>query len=626
MRPKSDYIGTPEKKHTFTCINIAIIVAFSLIFFRLWYLQIIKGEYFRNLSENNRIRIQEIPAPRGIIYDREGYPLVESFPSFDVSFFRQDVQDLQALIPTLSQILTMNPEKLQARLNMAKGFSPFQSIKVKTDIQREELAAVETHRLDLPGVVVDVVIRRNYPYGSLASHLIGYLGEISPEELTREEFINHKAGYLIGKYGLEQKFEPDLMGENGGQQLEVNALGRKMRVLENVDPNPGNNLFLTLSFELQKVAEQVLAGKGGAVVVMDPQNGDILALASKPDFDPNLFARGISPESWKGLVGNPASPLQNRAIQGQFPPGSVFKIITAAAGLEEKVITPETSFHCPGSFFFGNREYLCWKKEGHGRISLRQAIVASCDVYFYQLGMRLGVDRIAKYAFALGLGQITGFPLGHEKPGLVPTSAWKLKRFKIPWQAGETLSIAIGQGYNLVTPLQIATMVSALGNEGKVYQPRLVKSIKAPHGETIKEFSPLVLKNVNISPPTLDFIREALWGAVNSPGGTGGKARIDGFDVAGKTGTAQIVQRKEGRIYSSAHEHQDHAWFACFAPVRQPQITVVVLIEHGGQGGAVAAPVARKILESYYYWQRHKAHPPPFKIARGTSPWDNEKR
>jgi penicillin-binding protein 2 len=478
---------------------------------------------------------------------------------------------------------------------------------------------VETRRLDLPGVMVDVVIRRNYPYGNLASHLIGYLGEISQEELDREEFISHKIGYLIGKYGIEQKFELDLMGENGGRQLEVNALGRKIRVLENLEPNPGNNLFLTLDLELQKAADEAMAGKRGAVVAMDPQSGDILALVSKPDFDPNLFARGISPENWKTLIENPAHPLQNRAIQGQYPPGSVFKIITAIAGLEEKLITPETLFHCSGVLPFGDREYQCWKKEeGHGLISLKRAIVESCDVYFYQLGLRLGVDRIAKYALGMGLGRITGFPLGQEKPGLVPTSAWKMRRFGIPWQAGENLSTAIGQGYNLVTPLQIATTLSALGNGGKLYQPRIVQLIKAPQGEVIREFPPLLSKELHISPETLEFIREALWGAVNSPNGTGSRARIEGLDVAGKTGTAQLIQRREGRTEPLSPELEDHAWFACFAPARQPQITVVALIEHGGHGGAAAAPVARKVLENYY--RRMKGfHPSQLAMALGSS-------
>ncbi len=608
----------PEKNSMFLYANIVILVAFSLIFSRLWYLQIIKGDYFKNLSENNRIRIQETPAPRGILFDREGIPLVNSFPSFDVSLFRQDVPTLKALIPVLSQALSMDPEKLEAKIEEAKRTPGPQPIKVKTDITWEELAMIETRRLDLPGVVVDVVIRRNYPYGPFAAHLIGYLGEVSQQELEKEEFINHKMGYVVGKYGIEQKFESDLMGENGGKQFEVNALGRKIKVLGNVEPNPGNNLFLTLDLELQKAAEEAMAGKRGGVVAMDPQNGDILALVSKPDFDPNLFARGISAEHWRSLIDNPARPLQNRTIQGQYPPGSVFKIVTAIAGLEEKVITPETTFHCSGALHFGNRDYHCWKKEGHGQISLRRGIVESCDVYFYQVGLRLGVDRIGKWAFELGLGKEIGFPLGKEKPGLIPTSSWKMKRFKIPWQAGETLSTAIGQGFNLVTPLQVASAVSAFANGGTLYQPRLARRIATPDGETLKEFPPQVLRYVHISPQTAEFVREALWGVVNSPGGTGGRARIAGFDVAGKTGTAQVVQRKEGKSSPSSPELQDHAWFVCFAPAGRPEITVAALMEHGGHGGSAAAPVARKVLEAYY--GRKKAVPPaPIQMASQTS-------
>jgi penicillin-binding protein 2 len=625
MRIKLDKEGAQEKGSDFAVANIVLIIAFSLLFSRLWYLQIIKGHHFRNLSENNRIRIQEIAAPRGVIYDREGIPLVDSFPSFDVLFFRQDVSDTQPLIPVLSRSLSLDPERLQVRLEGAKGLSASHPLKLKANISREELAAVETRRLDLPGVTVDMVIRRNYPYENLAAHLIGYLGEISQEELEREEFVNYKVGYFIGKYGIEQKFEFDLKGENGGQQIEVNALGRKMKVLGQVEPNPGNNLFLTLDMELQKAAEEAMAGMKGALVAMDPRNGDILALVSKPDFDPNLFARGISPPHWKKIFENPSHPLQNRAIQGQYPPGSVYKIIPAIAALEEKIITLDTAFHCPGAFPFGNREYLCWKKEGHGRISLRRAIVESCDVYFYNVGLRLGVDRMAKYATGLGLGKETGFPLGHEKAGLIPTSSWKMKRFGIPWQAGENLSIAIGQGFNLVTPLQVVHTLSAVANGGKSYRPRIVQSIKAPHGETLKEFSPLEAKTISVSPETQEILREALWGVVNSPGGTGGRARVDGFDVAGKTGTAQVVQRKGGRGDPTLAEHQDHAWFACFAPARHPEITVVVLIEHGGHGGAAAAPVAKKVLENYYQRQKAKSAP-PLKMALKSSAEGTEDR
>jgi penicillin-binding protein 2 len=323
-------------------------------------------------------------------------------------------------------------------------------------------------------------------------------------------------------------------------------------------------------------------------------------LVSKPDFDPNLFARGISPENWRSIINNPARPLQNRATQGQYPPGSVFKIVMALAALEEKAVTTDTKFHCSGALNFGNRDYHCWKKEGHGRVDLRRALVESCDVYFYQVGLRLGVDRIAKYANAVGLGKLTGYPLGQEKPGLIPTSSWKMKRFRIPWQAGETLSTAIGQGFNLVTPLQMAYSLSALFNGGRYFQPRVVQSVRAPHGEVIHEFPPSILKNIHLTPEYVEFIREALWGVVNAPGGTGGRARVQGFDVAGKTGTSQVIQKREGRSEPSSLEFQDHAWFACFAPAQHPEITVVAFVEHGGGGGAVAAPVAQKVMENYY--------------------------
>lgn len=616
--------GPIENNKAFYWGNIIIVGIFALLIFRLYQLQIWQGDYFKNLAENNRLRIQEIPAPRGIIFDRHGIPLVESFPSFDVSLFRQDVRDLRPVVDLLSRALSMSPEKLYARLDGSKNLSAAHPIKIKNNISREELAAIETRRLELPGVMVDMVIRRNYPYQNLAAHLIGYLGEISQEELEKEEYSNHKIGYMIGKYGIEKMYELQLMGEPGGRQIEVNALGRKVRVMGYVEPNPGNNLFLTLDLELQKAAEEAMAGKRGALVAMDPQNGDILAMVSKPDFNPNFFARGVSSEYWRYLITNPAHPLQNRATQGQYPPGSVYKIITAIAALEEGLITPDTSFHCAGSFSFGNREYLCWRKEGHGTVNLRRAIVESCDVYFYNLGLKLGVDRLAKYALGLGLGKITGFPLGNEKPGLIPTSSWKMKRWGIPWQPGENLSIAIGQGYNLVTPLQIAATLSAIANGGKYYRPRILKSVQAPHGEILQEFYPQEEKILSISSETRRLITEALWGVVNSPGGTGGRARVEGFDVAGKTGTAQVIQRREGRGEYLGGEFKDHAWFACFAPLPNPQITVVVLVEHGGHGGATAAPIARQVLAAYY--EQKKKVPEQIRIAQKDGVKISEKR
>jgi penicillin-binding protein 2 len=611
MHLKPDKPASQETKRIYLYANMALIVAFGLIFVRLWYLQILKGDYFKNLSENNRIRIQEIDAPRGLLYDRNGISLVDGYPSFDVSLYRQDVPNLDALILPLSRILCLSPAKIRARIEGAKAtVPPHQPLKIKTDIPRAELAAVETRRPDLPGIVVDVVIRRHYPFKDLASHLIGYLGEINSRELEREEYASHKIGSLVGKSGIEKRYELELMGDSGGRQIEVNALGQRIRLLGQVEPSPGNNLVLTLDLELQKAAEEAMRGKRGALVAMNPQNGDILALVSKPDFDPNLFARGLSVESWRSIVENPAHPLQNRAVQGQYPPGSVFKVIVAIAALEEHVVTPETTFQCTGIFSYGDRDYRCWKENGHGRISFRQAMVESCDIYFYHLGLLLGVDRIAQYAYRLGLGSPTGYPLGQEKPGLVPTSSWKWRRLGIPWQPGETISTAIGQGFILVTPLQVASTLSAIANGGKVYRPRIVESIRSSDGEFLREVAPSVSRSFQLSPSTLKLLRESLWAAVNSPAGTGGQALVPGLDVAGKTGTAQVIQRREDQSEPVLPGQQDHAWFACFAPVNDPQITVVVLIEHGGHGGAAAAPIARKVLEVFQRNQK-KAPPPP---------------
>ncbi len=354
--------------------------------------------------------------------------------------------------------------------------------------------------------------------------------------LEKEEFATHKLGYLVGKYGIEQKFEIDLMGENGGRQIEVNAMGQKIRLLGQVEPNPGNNLYLTLDLELQKAAEEAMAGKRGAVVALDPRNGDILAMVSKPDFDPNLFARGINPESWKAISGNPAHPLQNRAIQGQYPPGSVFKIIMAIAGLEEKIITPETSFHCPGSYSFAGREYHCWKKEGHGQVSLRRAIVESCDVYFYKLGMRLGVNRIAKYASIAGLGSPTGFPLGREKPGLVPTSSWKMKTVRDSLAGGKTYRLPSGRGIIWPPRCRSPAPSRPFSTGGSTINPALPRASAPPMERTSKSIHPWLCRNIQISPETIELVREALWGVVNSPGGTGGKSEGGRLQCGGEDG------------------------------------------------------------------------------------------
>jgi len=497
----------------------------------------------------------------------------------------------------------MGENEIKGKLQSSKKRPPFKPVKIKSDIDWNELALLETNRVYLPGLIVDVMPRRAYNYGSLASHLIGYIGEVDENELKESKDASYRMGALIGKYGVENGWESDLRGVDGGKQIEVDALGREVKPLQSVEPFPGSNVILTIDFDVQKVAEEAFQDKSGALIAMDPKNGRILAMVSKPSFDPDLFARSILPEEWKSLVENPFHPLQNKGIQGQYPPGSVFKIITAIAGLESGLITPDTHFTCAGIYPFGNRNFRCYKEEGHGTLSLHRAIVESCDIFFYQVGLKVGVDKIAYYANEFGLGRKTGIPLPHEKQGIVPSTPWKEKQMGVPWYSGETLSLAVGQGYLNVTPLQLVRTISAIANGGKLYLPQVAERVENIYGNILKEYPPLETGRVAVSEKTLQTIQEALMGAVNEPHGTGWAAALKGTNVAGKTGTAQVVKMaqdfKKGDTERMALKFRDHAWFAAYAPFEDPQIAIVVLVEHGGFGGAAAAPIAKKVIEKY---------------------------
>ncbi|MBI4618724.1 MAG: penicillin-binding protein 2 [Desulfobacterales bacterium] len=585
------------EKRLFFSIVFAI-VAFVIILSRLWHLQILQGKKFKSLSENNRIRIVKIPAPRGIIFDRKGRVLVDNYPSFDLSIIPEDINDPERAIKELSGLLNVKAELFKAKLKEHRDNPPFKPIKVKTNLDYREVAIVETNKLDLSGITIEIEPKRLYVFDKLAAHLIGYVGKISASQLKTRGSDGYNMLDLIGKCGIEHDYESVLRGSNGGAQVEVDAVGRKVRVLRELEPNPGENIFLTIELDIQKLAEKALADMIGTVIVMDPNNGDILALASSPSFNPNMFSLGISSKEWEALVTNPYNPLANKAIQGQYPPGSVYKIITAIAGLEEKVITPETIFYCDGSYKFGRRTYRCWQKKGHGRVNLHRALVESCDVYFYQVGQKLGVDRIAHYSSLFGLGKPTGMSLLNEKSGLVPTRLWKRRAFGSPWQDGETLSVAIGQGFVLVTPLQILNLISSLANGGALYRPQIVKKIESIGGDIIKEFFPERIKKIPVSDNSFSLIKDALWGVVNESRGTGWGARIEGADVAGKTGTAQVVGLPKGSSNEYVpFEYRDHAWFTAFAPKDKPKVAIVVLLEHGGHGGNKAARIAKEIMK-----------------------------
>jgi penicillin-binding protein 2 len=578
-------------------------MAFFLILIYLWYLQVIKGSDLRRLSINNCIRIRENPASRGMILDRKGRTLAHNRPSFEVYVVPEDLKVNPEVLIKVGQMLNMNRDEIEGKLEAQKKRTPFKPVKIKSDIEWNELARLETNRVHLPGLLVDVRPRRAYDYGQLASHLIGYLGEVDESELKQSKGASYRMGAVIGKYGVESRWETDLRGVDGGRQIEVDALGREIKPLRSVEPFPGNNLVLTIDFEIQKVAEEAFQDKTGALIAMDPRSGRILAMVSKPSFDPDAFARNISPEEWKSLMENPHSPLQNKGIQGQYPPGSVFKIITAIAGLETGVITPNTQLTCKGIYPYGNRDFRCYKEEGHGTINLHRAIVESCDIYFYQVGLKVGVDAIAHYANELGLGRLTGIALPHEKSGIIPSTSWKKKRLGAPWYSGETLSLSVGQGYINTTPLQLLMLISAVANGGKLYLPQVVEKVEDIHGNTLKDYPPVEAAQADISEKTLLFIQEALMGAVNDPHGTGWACALKDFKVAGKTGTAQVIKMaqdfKKGDMDRVPLKFKDHAWFIAYAPFEDPLISVVVLVEHGGYGGAAAAPIAKKVIEKY---------------------------
>jgi penicillin-binding protein 2 len=578
-------------------------MAFLLIVIWLWSLQVFKGSEFRRLSENNRIRILENPADRGMLLDRKGRVLAQNRPSFEVCLIPEDLKANPEVLVKVGGLLHMGEDEIKEKLQNIKRRPPFKPVKIKSDIDWHELAILETNRIHLPGLIVDVRPRRTYNYGSLASHLIGYLGEVDEYELKESRYASYRMGDLIGKYGVEYRWEPDLKGVDGGRQIEVDALGREVKPLQIVEPFPGNNVFLTIDLDVQRIAEEAFQDKKGSLIAMDPKNGKILAMVSNPSFNPDLFAKNLSPEDWKSLLEDPFHPLQNKGIQGQYPPGSVFKIITAIAGLESGMITPDTQFTCTGVYPHGNRDFRCWKEEGHGTLSLHRAIVESCDIYFYQLGLKVGVERMAHYANEFGLGRKTGILLPHEKPGCVPSTSWKKKHFGVPWYTGETVSLSIGQGYLNATPLQLLVLISAIANGGKLYLPQVVERVENIYGNIIKEYLPTETGEATVSERTLHFVQEALMGAVNEPHGTGGSAALKGIKVAGKTATAQVVKMAEdfskGDMDRMPLKFRDHAWFVAYAPFEDPQIAIVVLVEHGGFGSEAAAPIAKKVIEKY---------------------------
>ncbi len=573
-----------ETKRILTACYIVIVI-FLVLIMRLWQLQILQGSKYRDLSEANRLRIMTIPAPRGILYDRNGIPLVRNSPYFFASIVPGEFDKKK--VELLSKLLDMPAKDIFEKIEKTE-VAPFTPIRLKQGLSFQEVAYIESRRSDFPGLIIEVEASREYVYGSIGSHVIGYLGKPTPSQTKDPAFDNVPPDSFIGQWGAEMLFDKSLRGVPGEKVIEVDSLGREIRLLKEKPPIKGEDITLSLDINLQKAAEEAFGEKIGALVAVKTDTGEILGLVSKPSFDPNLFAKGIRYNEWLSLCQDKTRPMLNRALQSQYPPGSVFKIITAIAGLEEGVIKLDTKVNCRGGINYGRWHFGCWRKEGHGVMSLHKAIVESCDVYFYEVGKRLGIDKIYEYASSFGLGRETGIKLVNERKGIVPNTKWKMEQKKQPWYLGETFNTSIGQGYLAVTPIQLAVMMSAIANGGNLLKPTL-----------IKDSGPFFSGRAKVSHETLDIIKKALYGVVNENGGTGWAAKSQFISVGGKTGTAQVVSMKYGSKYLPS-QFRDHAWFVAIAPIEKPEIAISVFVEHGGHGGGAAAPIAKMAIEGYF--------------------------
>lgn len=573
---------------------VFVILVFAILLGRALFLQIVKVDYYRRLSENNRLRVVPLHPYRGLILDRRGEVIVNNVPAYHLSIVLEDVPDIEKTIGRISELISISTEEIRKALS-SKNRAPFEPARVKEDISLKEVAIVESHRMELPGVFIEVEGRRGYLHGELAAHLLGYVREVTPEQQEREGL---PLGSVIGQEGVEKAYDSILRGRPGKKEIEVNALGHETRVLSIKEPAPGNNLYLTIDLRLQRTAEEILNGKKGAIVAINPQNGHILAMVSKPAYDPRLFSGKISPENWIAFINHPDRPLNNKTIQGLYPPASVFKIILASASLEKKILLPKT--YCAGYLYFGRRVYNDWKRGGHGSVDLHRAIVESCDVYFYNLGNELGIDTLAEFAKKFGLGMATGIDLPSEKGGIIPSTEWKQQAKNEIWFPGETLSASIGQGYISITPIQLTLMMGAVGNSGIRYRPMVFLGFEDRTEKKPYLFPPVQMGKIQATEETLKIIREALIGVVEDTHGTGGAARSSLARIGGKTGTAQVIARREGvSAEDLPEEFRDHAWFVAFAPAENPKIAIAVLVEHGGHGGSAAAPLAKMVIEEY---------------------------
>jgi penicillin-binding protein 2 len=599
-----------------TVLQYLATVVFSILALSFWVLQVAQHAKYEEMAENNFQRTLALRAPRGVLFDRDGKVLVENRNSYTISIVREHTRDLDHTIRLLASVLKVDEAQIREIVDRYRREPTYRPIPIVQDATLAQVAAVRARSLDfeLPDVVVEPVPTRRYPTDAMAAHLFGYVGEVSEAEVGRDGL---QSGDIVGQTGIERVYNRLLQGTDGAKRVVVNSVGREIRTIEEIDPTEGQRLQLTIDADVQRAVEEGFRvnGYNGAAVILDPKSGEVLAFASVPAYDPNAFAAGIDRATWVALNQNDLKPLTDRAIQGRYSPGSTFKMTVATAALEEGVITPDFKVTCFGSANFFGRPFKCWKAGGHGTIDLRHAIEQSCNVYFYTVGNMVGIDRINKWATLLGLGVKSGIDLPNEVSGLVPSTEWKQRTRNERWYPGETISVSIGQGQVSVTPVSMAVMISTIANGGTRVTPHLVKAVDEGSGWK-PVAAPPPQSQAQIKPENLQAVRDGLWLVVNGVG-TGGRARIAGRDVAGKTGTAQVISLEGGRSAAgkTTRDLRDHGWFVFFAPRDNPQIAGVIFAEHAEHGSS-AAPIAKYAMETFFAKQDGAPLPPPLQPAK----------
>jgi penicillin-binding protein 2 len=589
--------------------GVAVLIAFALLFARFFQLQVVQHEAYASKAEDNRISIVPIAPNRGLILDRNGVVLARNYSAYTLEIFPAKVKDVERTIQELGEVIDVQPKDRSRFRKLHAETRNAESLPIRTRLSDEEVARFAANRYRFPGVEIKARLFRQYPYGALASHVIGYIGRISTKDQDRLAELDVEANYrgsdFIGKAGLEASYEQELHGTTGMEQVEIDAAGRGIRTLARTPAQAGNNVSLTLDIKLQEIAEAAFGERRGALVAIEPSTGGLLAFVSMPGFDPNLFVDGIDPQSWAELNNSPDRPLNNRAIAGVYPPGSTFKPYMALAALELGKRTPRSAINDPGYFEFGGRRFRDSKAGGHGHVDLFKSIVVSSDTFYYQLANDMGIDAIAGFMGKFGFGSKSGIDLEGESTGVLPSPEWKQKRFRRPeqqkWYAGETISIGIGQGYNAYTPIQLGVALATLAANGNMYRPRLVSHIDNLRTGERRHIEPELLKRLPLRPENVEFVKRAMAG-VNKQG-TGARAFGNAeYTSGGKTGTAQVVGMKQGEKYDEkkvAERHRDHSLFIVFAPLESPKIALMVIVENGGFGARAAAPIARTVLDYY---------------------------